>query len=96
MSSSGKRGTSASLGAVEPSESESARKVKRGELSLDEYLDERVEFGVAHLIGKVSDATLEAVRFALRVKLRTDPNLVAAVQQATGLTPEPLSKSERH
>jgi hypothetical protein len=65
-------------------------------MSLDEYLDERVEFGVAHLIGKVSDVTLDAVRFALRVKLRTDPSLVAAVQQATGLTPEPLTKPEKH
>ena len=90
---SGRQGTPAKLQAVATPESESVRKVKRGEMSLDEYLDERAEQGLAHLVGKVADSTLDAVRFALREKLRTDPALVEAVQRATGLTPQPFPRT---
>lgn len=93
MSQSGRQGSPAKLQAVEQSESESAKKVKRGEMSLDEYLDERAEQGLAHLVGKVADSTLDAIRFALREKLRTDPALVEAVQRATGLTPQPFPRT---
>jgi hypothetical protein len=89
---SGRQGGPAKLQVVAPTESESARKVKRGEMSLDEYLDERAEEGLAHLKGKVADSTLETVRFVLREKLRTDPGLVEAVKRATGMTPQPFPR----
>jgi hypothetical protein len=90
---SGRQGTRAKLQAVATPESESVRKVKRGEMSLDEYLDERAEQGLAHLKGKFADSTIETVRFVLREKLRTDPGLVEAVKRATGMTPQPFPRS---
>lgn len=95
MSSSERQGSTAKLQAVGKPESESAMKVKRGEMTLDEYLDERAEQGLAHLKGKVAEATIDAVRFALREKLRTDPELVEAVRQATGMTPQPFPRTGR-
>ena len=88
MPSSGRQGSPNRLQAAGRVESESARKVKNGEMPLDEYLDERAEQGLAHLKGKVAESTLEVVRFALREKLRTDPALVEAVRQATGSSPQ--------
>lgn len=92
MPSSGRQGSPTKLQAAGRFESESARKVKSGELPLDSYLDERAEQGLAHLKGKVAESTIEAVRFALREKLRTDPALVEAVRQATGSNPLPSSR----
>ena len=67
---------------------ESLHKLRSGELSLDEYLDERVEQAVAHLAGRVDSARLEQIRELLREEVRTDPVLVEMVRQATGRTPE--------
>ncbi|HMA91955.1 MAG TPA: hypothetical protein VKP30_04670 [Polyangiaceae bacterium] len=86
MSTSGRAGAPA-LHAVEPPQSESLRKLKRGEMSLDEYLDERVEIALAHIRGRVPADKLESIRVVLREKLQYDPVLVDMVHRTTGLRP---------
>ena len=83
MSTSGRAGAP-SIRAVDPPASESLQRLKRGEMSLDEYLDERVEIALAHIKGRVSAETLESVRVVLREKLEYDPVLVELVHRATG------------
>jgi hypothetical protein len=94
MSSSGRQGAAKLRVAARP-ESESLQKVKRGEMTLEEYLDERAEKALAHVKGKVADDILDGVRQTLREKLRTDPVLVEAVRRATGRVPGPLSRAGR-
>ncbi|HMA95521.1 MAG TPA: hypothetical protein VKP30_22685 [Polyangiaceae bacterium] len=74
-------------------ESESLQKLKRGELSLDAYLDERAEEALAHVKGRVPEETLENLRFVLRERLRHDPVLIEMVRRTTGLVPNPMSDS---
>jgi hypothetical protein len=69
--------------------SEAVRRLDRGEITLDDYLDERAEDALAHLKGKLPESTLANLRFVLREKLRTDPVLVEAVRRSTGMTPKP-------
>jgi len=71
-------------------ESESLQKLKRGEVGLDSYLDDRVEEALAHVKGKVPNETLENLRFVLRERLRSDPVLIEMVRRTTGLVPNPL------
>jgi hypothetical protein len=68
--------------------SESLQKLKRGELSLDEYLDAATENALAPLKGRVSADVLDNFRETLRESLRTDPILVELVQRLTGQTPQ--------
>ncbi|HMA95873.1 MAG TPA: hypothetical protein VKP30_24465 [Polyangiaceae bacterium] len=75
------------------SESESLQKLKRGEMSLDAYLDERAEEALAHVKGRVPQETLENLRFVLRERLRHDPVLIEMVRCATGLVPNPINDS---
>jgi hypothetical protein len=71
--------------------SEAVQRLERGEISLDDYLEERIEEALVHLKDTVAPSTLENLRFVLREKLRTDPVLVESVRRATGLTPKPLT-----
>jgi len=64
-------------------------KLQRGELSLDQYLDGRVNDAVSHLVGKLSPAQLEFVKQSLRDQMATDPVLVELVQRTTGSVPAP-------
>ncbi len=80
--------------AVEPPQSESLRKLKQGEMSLDEYLDERVEIALAHIKGRVPADKLESIRVVLREKLQYDPVLVDMVHRTTGLQPGALRVRE--
>jgi hypothetical protein len=75
---------------VEDAESESLRRFRRGELSLDEYLDEQAEEAMAHVKGRVPADTLASIRFVLREKLRSDPVLIEMVRRTTGLVPWPI------
>ncbi|HMA95531.1 MAG TPA: hypothetical protein VKP30_22735 [Polyangiaceae bacterium] len=63
--------------------SESLKKVRRGETSLDAYLDEMVEQALAPFRGSLSADDLESLRLTLRVQISTDPNIVAMVRQLT-------------
>lgn len=78
-----------SLGRGAPAESGSRvsaalSSVQRGELSVDQYLDGRVNDATSHLIGKLSPDQLEFVKQSLREQLATDPVLVELVQRTTG------------
>jgi hypothetical protein len=70
---------------------DSLQKVRRGEMSLDEYLDERAELALAHVKGKVTEARLQMLRETVREHMRTDPVVVEMVRRLTGLEPEPFS-----
>jgi len=58
--------------------------LERGELSVEQYLDARVESAVAPLVSKLSPEQLEFVRGELRGALETDPVLVELVRKTTG------------
>jgi hypothetical protein len=58
--------------------------LQRGELSLDQYLDGRVNEATSHLSGKLSPDQLDFVKQSLRDQLATDPVLVELVQRTTG------------
>ncbi len=58
--------------------------LERGELSVEQYLDARVEGAVAPLIARLSPEQLEFVRAELRAALSTDPVLVELVRKTTG------------
>jgi hypothetical protein len=53
-------------------------------MTLEQYLNERVEKSLAHIKGKVPDDLLEQIRETVREKLRTDPVLVESVRHVTG------------
>lgn len=63
---------------------ESLEKLQRGEMSLDEYLDEQVEAALAMVKGRISGERLDLVREVIRESLRTDPVMVELVHRATG------------
>ncbi len=94
--SSGRQGGSSALRAVERPESALLQKLKRGEMTLDEFLDARAEEALAPVMGKVTGERLEDLRMVLREKIRTDPLLVELVRQATGQIPQPLSDGEHN
>lgn len=58
--------------------------LERGEISIEQYLDARVEGAVAPLVSKLSPEQLEFVRAELRAALETDPVLVELVRKTTG------------
>jgi hypothetical protein len=62
-------------------------RLQRGELSLDEYLDQRVEQAVGHLVGKIGVEQLDFVKQSLREQLGTDPVLTELVRRTTGVSP---------
>ena len=57
--------------------------LERGEISVDQYLDARVESAVAPLLSRLSPEQLEFVRGELRSALTTDPVLVELVRKTT-------------
>jgi hypothetical protein len=59
--------------------------VRGGTLSLDQYVDIRVEQAVQHLKQTLPTDELDFVRASLRDQMRADPVLVELLQRATGL-----------
>lgn len=88
---SGKQAARANLQVVQRPESESVRKVKAGEMTLDEYIEQRIAEASSHLEGKIPKDTLDNLKFVMREKMRTDPLLVETVRRITGITPRPLT-----
>ncbi len=84
------RPAAASIRSATRQASASLQRVQSGELSLEEYLEERTERALDHVRGKVDDDMLETIRVTLRAQLRSDPVLVELVRKATGQSPEPL------
>lgn len=62
-------------------------RVRAGALSVDQYLDIKVNEATAHLDGKLSADHLAFVRASLREQLAADPVLVELVQKAAGAAP---------
>jgi hypothetical protein len=58
-------------------------RLERGELSVDQYLDGRVDEALAPFENKLPAEKLEFMRSALRAELETDPVLVELVRRAT-------------
>ncbi len=71
--------------AAEAGASEALQRLQRGELNLDDYLEQKVAEATAHLRSLPGDQ-LEFVRETLRAELRSDPALVELVRRATGAT----------
>ena len=67
--------------------SDALERVHRGELSVDQYLDGRVEEAVQHLVGKLPAEQLDFVRETLREALSTDPMLVELVKRTVSSAP---------
>jgi hypothetical protein len=63
--------------------SEELGRLESGEISVEQYLDSRVEDAVSHLVNKLSAAELQFVRETLREQLSTDPVLVDLVRRTT-------------
>jgi hypothetical protein len=74
---------SAAVGAADGG-SEAFQALERGEISVEQYLDARVEGAVAPLLSRLSPEQLEFVRAELRSALETDPVLVELVRKSTG------------
>jgi hypothetical protein len=64
-------------------------RVRSGEITLDQYLDLKVEDATQHLSGRVSPEQLSFIQSSLREQLAADPVLVDLVRAATGSTPTP-------
>jgi hypothetical protein len=75
--------------AVSGAQDESLARLSRGEITLDQYLDESVTTAIAPLQGQLSSEQLEFVKDTLREQMVSDPVLVDLVKRATGETPSP-------
>jgi len=64
-------------------------RVRSGELTVEQYLDLRVNEATSHLDGRLSPDQLAFVRNSLREQLATDPVLVELVRGVTGAVPPP-------
>ena len=64
-------------------------KVRSGDITLDQYLDRKVEEATQHLAGCASPEQLSFIKSSLREQLASDPVLVDLVRAATGSTPTP-------
>ena len=63
--------------------SDALGQLSRGEISVDQYLETRVEHAVQHLEGRLSAEQLDFVKSTLREQLGSDPALVELVRRAT-------------
>ena len=68
---------------AEEQPSEALLRVRRGELSLEAYLETLVEGGVGHLKGRMPDDRLDLVRNVLRDALRENPEFQETVRILT-------------
>ncbi|MFO0658543.1 MAG: transglutaminase domain-containing protein [Polyangiaceae bacterium] len=64
-----------------------ADRVRSGQLSVDAYINLRVDEATKHLASRLGPGDLARVKSMLREQLSTDPALVELVQRATGQTP---------
>lgn len=74
------RGAGASASAVETSATGLLERLERGELTLDQYLDFRVDEAIAPFASRLPSEKLEFLRSSLRAELESDPVLVELVR----------------
>ncbi|HEX9621691.1 MAG TPA: hypothetical protein VF989_16210 [Polyangiaceae bacterium] len=67
--------------------SDALARLRTGELTLDEYLDDRAAHAVEPLEALIGAERAQWVRELLREELRVDPVLVEMVRQVTGHRP---------
>jgi hypothetical protein len=72
---------------VAPTTPATLDRVRSGDLSVSQYLDEKVTAVTSHLIGRITPDQLAFVQENLREQLSTDPVLVDLVKAATGAVP---------
>jgi hypothetical protein len=73
--------------AAEATGPSAVERVRAGEISVDQYLDIKVNEATAHLAGKLPADQLAFVQSSLREQLAADPVLVELVERASGATP---------
>jgi hypothetical protein len=64
-------------------------RVRSGEMTVEQYLDLKVEAATAHLAGPATPEQLSFIKNSLREQLAADPVLVDLVRAATGSMPTP-------
>ncbi len=74
-----------------PEDSEELQALHRGEITLDEFLDRKVEQAVGHWRSKLSAEKFSALRDAARIQIATHPVTVELVRQATGHDPHKMA-----
>lgn len=62
-------------------------RVRSGETTLAQYLDDKVEVATKHLVGRVRPEQLEWIQQNMREQMASDPVLVDLVKAATGSVP---------
>jgi hypothetical protein len=65
----------------------SLERLRAGEISMQQYVDLKVDEATLHLDGKLSAEQLEFVKNSLREQLTADPVLSELVRSATGALP---------
>ena len=83
MSLAGKGNGAASAERPEKALSQALARFRQGELSLEEYLETRVDAAVEHLRGRISSEHLDKVRSVVRESLSSDPVVVEYVRLLT-------------
>lgn len=84
MSGTGGANGSAHARLLEDGGSDALKKLKRGELSLDEYLDLQADLGVRNLEKLLDPDALKAVRDVVRAELSNDPVVAEMIAELTG------------
>lgn len=64
-------------------------RLRAGETTLAQYLDDKVETATKHLVGRLSPEQLEWIQQNMREQLANDPVLVDLVKAATASVPPP-------
>lgn len=67
--------------------SEALRRVRSGELTLEAYLEWRVEDALQHLKGRLAEDHLDALRDVMREQIEADPVVREMIRQLTGREP---------
>jgi hypothetical protein len=74
----------AALRAVSAPVSPALEKLRRGELTVDAYVEDRVQHAMAHLDQRMSAEQREQVRQVLREHVMTDPTFQKQLEELTG------------
>ncbi len=70
-----------------PQATTALERLRAGELTVSQYLDQKVEAATQHLAGRVSAEQLAFIHENLRAQLASDPVLLELVQAASGSMP---------
>lgn len=79
------RGVSGTQAPADVSATDALERLHAGEMSLDEYMDTRVEKAVAHVSKLLTPEQLEQLKAQLKEQLENDPTAGLLLQRATGV-----------